>query len=109
MINNKKKTVILLLITITLTSLITFKFSSKKTKTIIKYQTKQTNNIKCSPNKIKKNDNIVFLGDSIMDYYPIDSIYDDLPIVNSGIEGYKTTDVMDKLDTMVYIYNRRLK
>ena len=54
---------------------------------------------------IKKNENIVFLGDSITDFYPIDSIYLDLPIIKSGISGYTTNDILDRMDTMVYQYN----
>lgn len=55
--------------------------------------------------KIRKYENIVFLGDSITDYYPIDEIYGDLPIINSGISGYKTTDILPRLEEMVYRYN----
>lgn len=54
---------------------------------------------------IIKNENIVFLGDSITEYYPIDEIYDDLPIIKSGVAGYKTTDLLSRLDKMVYQYN----
>lgn len=54
---------------------------------------------------IKKYENIVFLGDSITEYYPIDKIYGDLPVIKSGISGYKTTDVITRLNTMVYQYN----
>ena len=63
-----------------------------------------TNNIK-TISQLKKQDNILFLGDSITDYYPIDSIYADLPIVKSGISGYKTQDILDRMDSMVYQYN----
>lgn len=55
--------------------------------------------------EILKSDNIVFLGDSIVEYYPIDSIYYDLPIVKSGVAGYKTTDILSRMDSMVYAYN----
>lgn len=53
-----------------------------------------------------KKDNFVFLGDSITDWYPIDELYDSsIPIVNSGVAGYTTRDILDKLEEMVYIYN----
>ena len=53
-----------------------------------------------------KNDNFVFLGDSITDWYPIEELYEDeLPIINSGKAGYRTDDILDKLDDMVYKYN----
>ncbi len=55
--------------------------------------------------EIRKKENIVFLGDSITDFYPLDDIYINLPIINSGISGYKTTDILEKMDDMVYKYN----
>ena len=58
-----------------------------------------------SYDEIKKNENIVFLGDSITDWYPIDEIFGDLPIVKSGVAGYKTYDILDRMDEMVYRYN----
>ena len=50
--------------------------------------------------EIRKEDNIVFLGDSIMDWYPISDIYGTLPIVKSGIAGYETDDILSRLDDM---------
>lgn len=55
--------------------------------------------------EIKKNENIVFLGDSIFDWFPVDKIFDDFPIVNSGIAGNKTTDILNDLENRVYRYN----
>lgn len=55
--------------------------------------------------KVKNNDNFVFLGDSITDWYPIKELYDDLPIINSGVAGYTTDDILENLDDMVTIYN----
>lgn len=54
---------------------------------------------------ISQTENYVFLGDSITDWYPIEENYKDYPIVNSGKAGYKTKDILDKLESMVYIYN----
>lgn len=50
-------------------------------------------------------DNFVLLGDSITEWYPIEEFYDDLPVVNSGVAGYKTKDILDNLKKMVFIYN----
>lgn len=55
--------------------------------------------------EIRKYENIVFLGDSITDYFPTDEIFLNLPIVNSGVAGYKTEDIIKELDTLVYQYN----
>ena len=52
-----------------------------------------------------KKENIIFLGDSITDFYPVDKIYWNLPIVKSGVSGYTTTDILDRMDKMVYQYN----
>ena len=54
---------------------------------------------------IVKYENIVFLGDSITDWCPIEEIYPGLPIVNSGVAGYETTDILSRMDSMVYRYN----
>ncbi len=54
---------------------------------------------------IIKNENIVFLGDSIFDWFPTDKIFSDLPIVNSGIVGNKTTDILKNMNDRVYKYN----
>lgn len=55
-------------------------------------------------NEILKKDNIVFLGDSITEYYPIDEIFN-LPIINSGKSGYKTDQIIPELKELVYQYN----
>lgn len=54
---------------------------------------------------ISSTDNFVFLGDSITEGYPLEELYDDMPVINSGISGYQTTDILANLDKMVYIYN----
>ena len=55
--------------------------------------------------KVKPNDNFLFLGDSITDFYPLEEYYDNLPVVNSGIAGNKTTDILSSMQTRVYQYN----
>jgi lysophospholipase L1-like esterase len=58
-----------------------------------------------SLDNIRRHENIVFFGDSITEFYPIEEIYGSLPVVQSGVAGYKTTDVMNKIDKMVTRYN----
>ena len=53
----------------------------------------------------ESNDNFLFLGDSITDFYPLEEYYDNLPVVNSGISGNKTTDILNDMETRVYQYN----
>lgn len=50
-------------------------------------------------------DNFVFLGDSITDFYPLEEYYDELPVINSGIAGNKTTDILNDMTKRVYQYN----
>lgn len=54
---------------------------------------------------INRTENIVFVGDSIFDWYPVDKIFNDLPIVNSGIAGNKTTDILIDMENRIYRYN----
>lgn len=53
----------------------------------------------------KVDSNYIFLGDSITDFYDLDKYYDDLPIVNSGVNGNSTTDILDDMYKRVYRYN----
>lgn len=50
-------------------------------------------------------DNYLFLGDSITDFYDLDKYYEGLPVVNSGINGNRTTDILNDMKDRVYRYN----
>ena len=54
---------------------------------------------------IVKNENIVFVGDSIFDWFPTEKIFSDFPIVNSGIGGNRTTDILENMEERIYKYN----
>ncbi len=98
----KKKGKSALILVIVVIICITWIISSKRVvyqEKIIYKETQQK-----TTEDIKKYENIVFLGDSIMNFYPTDSIYD-INIINSGVPGYKTENVLSQLDTMVYQYN----
>lgn len=66
---------------------------------------------KCEPIKIIEEkiklvgDNYVFLGDSITNWYPLDEYYENLPVINSGVGGYTTDNILSNLKSMVYDYN----
>ena len=49
--------------------------------------------------------NYLFLGDSITDYYDLDKYYEGLPVVNSGISGNTTEDILNDMKGRVYNYN----
>lgn len=53
----------------------------------------------------KPNSNFVFLGDSITDFYPLEELYDNLPVINSGVSGYTTDNILSNIKEMVSIYN----
>lgn len=46
-------------------------------------------------------DRVVFLGDSITEFGRWEEFFPDLPVVNRGIGGNTTTDVLDRLDTAI--------
>lgn len=50
-------------------------------------------------------DNYLFLGDSITDFYDLDKYYEELPVVNSGIAGNTTEDILKDMKNRVYRYN----
>lgn len=49
--------------------------------------------------------NYLFLGDSITYFYDLDKYYEGLPVINSGIGGNTTEDVLDDMNSRVYKYN----
>lgn len=50
-------------------------------------------------------DNYLFLGDSITDFYDLEKFYPDMPVVNSGISGHTTQDILNDMENRVYKYN----
>ena len=49
--------------------------------------------------------NYLFLGDSITYYYDLDKYYEGLPVVNSGISGDTTEDILNDMKGRVFDYN----
>ena len=52
----------------------------------------------------KNNDKILFLGDSITERYNFKKYFPNHKIINSGVGGNLTTDILDDLDNRVFIY-----
>lgn len=50
-------------------------------------------------------ENILFLGDSITEMYHLDDYYEDYHVVNSGVGGNTTQDILDDMEGRVYRYN----
>lgn len=55
--------------------------------------------------KVNPNDNFVFLGDSLTERYSLEEFYDNLPVVNSGVGGNTTDNILDNMKERVYQYN----
>lgn len=51
------------------------------------------------------NENIVFVGDSITNRYNVKNYFTNKNVVKSGVEGYKTEDILDNMYDMIYKYN----
>ena len=50
-------------------------------------------------------DNVVFVGDSITNQYALDEFYENIHIVNSGINGNQTSDILSQMNERIYQYN----
>lgn len=50
-------------------------------------------------------ENVVFLGDSITNYYDLDKYYPENNVVNSGISGNVANDILSDMYNRVYKYN----
>lgn len=75
---------------------------------LVNYKTLFLNNKKVVnkiETKIVNDDNYVFLGDSIFEYYDLEKYYEGLPVVNSGVSRNRTVDVLDNMARRVYRYN----
>ena len=73
-----------------------------KMSNINKELNKELNTLKVSN---KNYTNYLFLGDSITDFYDLDKYYKGYKVVNSGISGNQTSDILDNLQKRAYVYN----
>ncbi|MDD5888935.1 MAG: GDSL-type esterase/lipase family protein [bacterium] len=71
-------------------------FDHSKEKVVVKTQVKEEKIV---------DDNYLFLGDSITEFYDLDKYYEGLPVVNSGVSGYTTSNILENMEKMVYQYN----
>lgn len=52
-----------------------------------------------------QDENIVFFGDSITEGYNVKEFFDEYRVVNSGISGNTTKDLINRIDNDLYDYN----
>lgn len=87
---NKKGIFIIVTLSIILTVSIIFNIFLFNKKNIIEY---------------KNDENIIFFGDSITEGYRLDKYFPKKNVVNKGISGNRTTDLVNRIDKDVYEYN----
>ena len=87
------------IITICLFSVLLF-YSSFLLYTHFKYEPKIV-----TKEKKVVDENIVFLGDSITDFYNLEKYYPNNNVVNSGINGNSTSDILGNMKERIYKYN----
>ncbi|HHU24310.1 MAG: GDSL-type esterase/lipase family protein [Bacilli bacterium] len=59
-------------------------------------------------NKYAQRERIVFLGDSLTDFFPLNDFFPDLDIYNRGIAGDNTFDIMKRLEGIIELKPQKL-
>lgn len=92
--------IFLLVVALTLVSVL---FANSKKKTEPSYYDMKCNSFSAQNFNLSKGQ-IVFIGDSITDFYPLDDFYADLPLAtyNRGIGGDTTEGVLNRLKVSLY-------
>ncbi len=94
--NKNKKSIIIVILLLLLLLFIPYHFISINKKPKVIEKEKKVTVI---------DDNYLFLGDSITDFYDLKKYYKNLPVVNSGISGNVTKDILNDMNERVYKYN----
>lgn len=106
--NKKQLLVLILVVSIVLNSVLLLVINNKNN-SINKLNDNlesEKNNYKEEIESIKDNyTNYLFLGDSITEYYDLDKYFPDMPVVNSGVAGDTTDDILSDMKNRVYDYN----
>ena len=55
--------------------------------------------------KVVMDDNYVFVGDSIISNYDLEKYYTNMNVVNSGVLGNGTVDILENISDRIYQYN----
>lgn len=106
--DKKQLLILILVISIILNSILLLVVNSKN-----KEIDKVNNNLENQKNNYQEEltnlknayTNYLFLGDSITEYYDLDKYFPDMPVVNSGIAGDTTDDILSDMKGRVYDYN----
>ena len=107
--DNKKQLLILILVVSIVLNSVLLLVINNKNNSINKLNDNlesEKNNYKEEIESIKDNyTNYLFLGDSITEYYDLDKYFPDMPVVNSGVAGDTTDDILNDMKGRVYDYN----
>ena len=107
--DNKKQLLILILVVSIVLNSVLLLVINNKNNSINKLNDNlesEKNNYKEEIETIKdKYTNYLFLGDSITEYYDLDKYFPDMPVVNSGVAGDTTDDILNDMKGRVYDYN----
>ena len=106
--NKKQLLVLILVVSIVLNSVLLLVINNKNN-SINKLNDNlenKKNNYKEEIKSVKDNyANYLFLGDSITEYYDLDKYFPNMPVVNSGVAGDTTDDILSDMKGRVYDYN----
>ncbi len=102
----KKKILIISLIVVLISALIATPFivkaiKDKKNNPVKEYRAQKMKTYEEENNSMNGCD-VVFVGDSLTDGYPIYKFYSDIKAYNRGIGGDRTQDVLDRIEVSVY-------
>lgn len=106
--NKKQLLVLILVVSIVLNSVLLLVINSKNSSI-----NKLNNSLKEEKSSYDKEiktmtdnyNNYLFLGDSITEFYDLDKYFPNMPVVNSGISGNTTEDILNDMKGRVYDYN----
>ena len=84
-----------------LTPFVIKSIKNKNSNTFNEYQLKKLDVFKEENNSIIECD-VVFVGDSLTDGYPISEFYSELKAYNRGIGGDRTKDVLNRMEISIY-------
>ena len=105
--NKKQLLVLILVVSIVLNSVLLLVINSKNSSI-----NKLNNSLKEEKSSYDKEiktmtdnyNNYLFLGDSITEFYDLDKYFPNMPVVNSGISGNTTEDILNDMKERVYDY-----
>lgn len=98
----KKKKHVFLKVIFVIFVLLLFCFSCFSVYVFVNYEPEVKTNI---VKETVVDENVVFLGDSITDFYDLEKYFSGMHVVNSGVDGNTTDNILNNMKERVYDYN----